>query len=229
MAIVVGSIILFFGATSIFGEIQDSINDIWGIKPKPRISWLKYLQNRFLSFSVIIGLGFLLLVSLIITASVNTVGHRIAAIFPGAYIHIFYIANEVISFVVVTLIFAVIFKVLPDAKIIWKDVIVGALVTAVLFMAGKFGISYYIGQGSIATAFGAAGSLIVLLLWVYYSSLILYFGAEFTKSYAIKYGSDILPAEYAVTKKQVEVEGNGKSVQEIENAVPDTIKLKDRK
>jgi membrane protein len=114
----------------------------------------------------------------------------------------------------VSLIFAVIFKVLPDAKIKWRDVISGALVTAVLFMAGKFAISLYIGQSDVGGTYGAAGSLVVVLLWTYYSSIILYFGAEFTKAYAVAYGSEIRPAHYAVTTKEVEVETGGKSIQD---------------
>ena len=216
MAITIGSIVLFLGATSVFSEIQDSINGIWGIKPKPKKNWLKMIQNRFLSFSVIVSFGFLLLVSLTISAIIDGMGHKLQVQFPGMILGVFYVLNLVATLVIITLIFAVIFKVLPDAKIKWKDVTIGSLLTAVFFMLGKFAISYYIANSNVTTAFGATGSVLVLIVWVYYSSLILYLGAEFTKSYAIKYGSEILPSEYAVTTKQVEIETDKQSIQEKE-------------
>lgn len=129
---------------------------------------------------------------------------------------LFYILNMVVTLIVISLIFGVIFKVLPDAIIKWRDIILGSVVTSILFMLGKLGISIYIGQSNIGSTYGAAGSLVILLLWTYYSSLILYFGAEFTKSYAMKYGSEILPAHYAVTTKKIEVETAGRSVQDNE-------------
>ncbi len=216
IAAIIGFITLLFAATTVFAEIQDSINTIWGLKPKPKRGWLKMLTNRVLSFSVIISLGFLLVVSLGVTAIIDALSKRLQAFFPDIAVMIFYIINQVVTLLVVTVIFAVVFKVLPDAKIRWKDVFAGALVTAVLFMLGKFAISFYISQASIGTTYGAAGSLVVLLVWTYYSSLILYFGAEFTKAYAVKYGLPIYPNEYAVTVKQVEVETGKKSVQQKE-------------
>ena len=218
-AITIGSIVLFLGATSVFSEIQDSINDIWGIKPKPKKNWLKMIQNRFLSFSVIVSFGFLLLVSLSVSALIDGMGLKLQARFPGMILSVFYAVNLVATLLITTLIFAVIFKVLPDAKIKWKDVIVGSLLTGLLFMLGKFAISFYISKSSITTTFGAAGSVLILIVWVYYSSLILYLGAEFTKSYAVKYGSEILPSEYAVTTKLVEIETNKQSIREKENTV----------
>ena len=217
VAIIIGICALVFGATTIFAEIQDSINTIWGLKPKPKKGWLKMIQNRLLSFSVIISLGFLLLVSLAITAFVDGFSDHLASMFPDVTVVVFYIVNQIITLVVITSIFSVIFKVLPDANIKLKDVIGGAVVTALLFMLGKFGISFYISKSNVGSTYGAAGSLIVLLLWVYYSSLILYFGAEFTKAYAVKYGSPIHPNAYAVTTKEVEVETGNSSVQEKEN------------
>lgn len=212
-AAVIGGAVLLVGATSIFAEIQDSINMIWGLKPKPKKGWLKMLQNRFLSFSVIISLGFLLLVSLTISAVVDAFSNRLSIAYPGITVVFFYIINLLITFVLTAIIFGVIFKVLPDAKIKWKDVRAGAVTTAILFMLGKFAISFYIGKSNVGTTFGAAGSLVVLLLWIYYSSIILYFGAEFTKAYALEYGEPIHPNEYAVTTKQVEVETGNASVQ----------------
>ncbi|RZK39440.1 MAG: YihY/virulence factor BrkB family protein [Pedobacter sp.] len=218
LASIIGGVTLLIGATTVFGDIQDSINTIWGIKPKPKRGWLKMLQNRFLSFSVIVSLGFLLLVSLAVSAVLDGFSNRLRARFEDVSVILFYILNTAITFAVVTTIFAVVFKVLPDAKIRWKDVMAGAMVTAVLFMAGKFGISFYIGQSDVGGTYGAAGSLVILLLWAYYSSIILYFGAEFTKAYAVKYGAEIHPNAYAVTMKEVEVEQGGASIQEIEES-----------
>ncbi len=215
-AAIVGIVTLLVGATTVFAEIQDSINGIWGLKAKPRNGWLKILQNRFLSFSVIVSLGFLLLVSLVVTSLVEGLSRRLQARFSDVAVVVFYIANLVLTFGVSTSIFAVIFKVLPDARIRWKDVFAGALITAALFMAGKFGISFYIARSKIGSTYGAAGSLVVLISWVYYSAIILYLGAEFTKAYASMYGSPIMPNDYAVTTKQVEVETGKKTVQEAE-------------
>ncbi|WP_025144321.1 YihY/virulence factor BrkB family protein [Pedobacter jeongneungensis] len=214
IAFIIGLVTLLLGATSVFGDIQDSINTIWGIKPKPKRGWLKMLQNRFLSFSVIVSLGFLLLVSLGVTAVLDGFSTRLQARFADISVILFYILNTVITLGVVSAIFAVIFKVLPDANIKWRDVAAGALVTGVLFLIGKMGISLYISKSDVGSTYGAAGSLVVLLLWTYYSSIILYFGAEFTKSYAITYGSEILPNHYAVTIKEIEVEQGSKSVQD---------------
>lgn len=214
IAAVVGIGTLIVGATSVFAEIQDSINTIWGLRAKPKKGWLKLIQNRFLSFSVIISLAFVLLVSLAVTSVIDGVSDRLQARFPDVTIVVFYVVNQLITFTVISLIFGVIFKVLPDAKIKWKDVRSGAMVTAVLFMIGKFAISFYINQSNVGGTYGTAGSLVVLLLWAYYSSMILYFGAEFTKAYAVKYGSAIHPNDYAVTIKEVEVEVGKKSVQQ---------------
>jgi membrane protein len=216
VAAIIGGIALLIGATTVFAEIQDSINMIWGLKPKPKKGWLKMLRNRLLSFSVIASLGFLLLVSLAISATIDVFSNRLAAAYPDVAVVVFYIINILLTFVITTIIFAVIFKVLPDAKITWKDVRAGAITTALLFMLGKFAISFYIGKSNIGSTYGTAGSLVVLLLWVYYSSIILYFGAEFTKAYAVEYGEPIHPNSYAVTTKQVEVETGKASVQKKE-------------
>ncbi|MNL29365.1 hypothetical protein D3C87_1510460 [compost metagenome] len=172
------------------------------------------LQNRFLSFSVIVSLGFILLVSLGITTVLDGFSTRLQARYADVSVVLFYILNQLLTLVVITLIFAVIFRVLPDALIKWRDVLSGAVVTAVLFMLGKFAISIYIGQSDVGSTYGAAGSLVILLLWTYYSSIILYLGAEFTKAYAVAYGSEIRPAHYAVTTKEIEVETGNASVQQ---------------
>ncbi|MHA4843285.1 YihY/virulence factor BrkB family protein [Flavitalea antarctica] len=226
ISLVIGIITLIIGATTVFAEIQDSINMIWGLKPKPKKGWLKMLKNRLLSFSVIIGLGFLLLVSLGVSAILEALNKKLQAIFPDVTVVLFYILNLVITFSVITILFAAIFKVLPDALIKWRDVIAGSIATAILFMLGKFGISFYISQSNIGSTYGTAGSLVVLLLWVYYSAAILYFGAEFTKFYALRYGSAIHPDHYAVVTKTVEVEAeNGTSVQQATKEVKEEKKV----
>ena len=171
--------------------------------------------------------------SLVITGLVEALSNRLIHIFPNIALLLIYIFNLLITFGIVTLLFAIIFKVLPDAKIKWKDVITGAMVTAVLFMIGKFGITFYIGSTNVSTAYGTAGSFVILLLWVYYSSIILYFGAEFTKAYATTYGGLIKPNQYAVWVKQIEVEeetGSLKSQErkkkEENEGTDDTIKVK---
>ena len=203
---IVGFIALLIGATTVFAEIQDSINYIWNLKTKPEKGLVKMLLNRLLSFSIVVSLGFLSLVSLLINGLLEAMGSKLEQLFPQVAVAIIYTANLLITFVIITLLFAIIFKVLPDAKIKWKDVIIGAVVTSILFMLGKFGISFYIGNSNISTAYGTAGSLVILLIWVYYSSIILYFGAEFTKAYAATYGSRIYPSEYAVWIKHVDIE-----------------------
>ena len=233
VAAIIGGITLLIGATGVFAEIQDSINQIWGLKAKAKKGWLKMLTNRLLSFSIVVSLGFLLLVSLVISGLLEGMMDRLTEMFPNLAVIVVYIINIIITFVVTTLLFGIIFKVLPDAKIKWKDVMIGSMATAILFMLGKFGITFYIGSSDIGSTYGAAGSLVVLLVWVYYSSLILYFGAEFTKAYAANYGSRIHPNNYAVWIKQVEVEEEHGSLKQMEQKkqvenkeTPDNIHVK---
>jgi len=214
MAATIGVITLLIGATTVFGEIQDSVNSIWGLKAKPKAGIWKLVKDRLLSFGIIGSLGFLLLVSLAVTALVEGLNERLQRIFPDITVVLFYIINLVITLSVVTALFAVIFKVLPDAKIKLKDVLAGSVATAVLFMIGKFLIALYVAKSSIGTTYGTAGSFVILLVWIYYSSFILYFGAEFTKAWALKYGSEIHPSDFAVLVKRVEVEAQGVSVQQ---------------
>lgn len=208
LATIVGLATLIIGATSVFGEIQDSINLVWKLKAKPKKGrgWLKLIINRLLSFSIIISLGFLLLVSLIVNGVMDALIGKLTASFPDTQVMLAYIFNLVFTFLVTAFLFGLIFKVLPDARIKWKHVRAGAFTTALLFMGGKFLISYYLGQSKMSSAYGAAGSIIVMLLWVYYSSIILYFGAVFTRVYAIHTGSRIYPSQYAVWIEQVEIE-----------------------
>lgn len=207
MALVIGIIVLLIGATTVFGEIQDSINDIWGLKANPKAGLVKLLLTRLLSFGMIATLGFLLLVSLAATAIVESIGGRLERYFPDVMVEVFYIINLVLNLGVVTLLFAIIFKVLPDAKITWRTVWPGAIATAVLFMIGKFLISFYISKSEIGSTYGAAGSLAILLVWIYYSAMILYFGAEFTKAWAVQHHAEIKPNHYAVWEKKVTVGG----------------------
>lgn len=201
-----GFIALLVGATTVFAEIQDSINIIWGLKAKPKKGWLKMLLNRLLSFSIVVSLSFLLMVSLVVSGLAEGLSNRLLHLFPNVAIVVVYLINILITFGIVSFLFAIIFKLLPDASIEWKDVTVGAMVTSTLFIAGKFAISFYISSSDINSAYGTAGSFVIVLLWVYYSSIILYFGAEFTKAYAAAYGTVIKPSKYAVWVKQVETE-----------------------
>lgn len=215
---IIGLVTLIFGATSVFAEIQDSINMIWRLKTKPKKgrAWLKLIVDRLLSFSMIISLGFLLLVSLIVNGLMDILVNELTKKIPESKVVIAYTSNLVITFLITSFLFGLIFKVLPDAKIRWKAVRMGAFVTAALFMVGKFLIGYYLGHNRMTSAYGAAGSIIVILLWVYYSAIILYFGAAFTRVYAINNDMNIYPSQYAVWVEQVEVE-NTDSIQTLQN------------
>ncbi len=222
LAATVGLITLVAGATAIFTQIQDSINSIWKLRVKARKGWLKMLKNRFISFSLVVSLGFLLLVSLMINALVEGMMDQLQDMFPQVTVVLVYILNLTITLLLTSSLFAIIFKVLPDAIIRWRDVFVGAMFTAILFMIGKFAITLYIGKSSVGTSYGAASSLVVLLLWVYYSSIILYFGAEFTKNYASSFGSAIKPNEYAVIVQTIQLERETGTIQESEKETEET-------
>jgi membrane protein len=195
---IIGFIILFIGATGVFTEIQGSINFIWSVKAKPKKGWLKYLLNRLLSFSLVVGLGFILLVSLIVNALLTFLSDTLVKKFPHFPVGLFNLANSLIILTVITCLFAVIYKVLPDAVIAWKDAWIGSIFTAMLFLLGKFLIGYYLGKSNLGVTYGAAASVVIILAWVYYSSVILYFGAEFTKIYALHSGEGIRPKQTAV-------------------------------
>jgi membrane protein len=214
-ATVVGIITLVFGATSVFGEIQDSINYIWKLKAKPRKGrgFLKMLINRLLSFSIVVSLGFLLLVSLLINGLMDALITRLTQMFPDLTVVVVYSFNVLLTFGITSLLFGMIFKVLPDAHIAWKHVRAGAFTTAILFMLGKFLIGYYLGHSKLSSSYGTAGSVIVMLLWVYYSAMILYFGAVFTHVFAAHSGTRIYPNSYAVWVQEIEVESE-KSITE---------------
>lgn len=218
-AATVGVITLVVGATGTFAEIQDAINFIWGLKPKPKNGIVKYLMTRFLSFSLIISLGFSLLVSLVISALLDALSSRVLLYFSDATIYIFWFLNTVVVWGVIALLFSIIFKVLPDGKIRWRDSFVGAGFTSLLFMIGKYGIGLYLGNSSVGTTYGAAGSIVIIMLWVYYTALILYFGAEFTKAYTNFYGRSIQPNEYTdfrSAKAKKDIDHSGLPDQELE-------------
>ena len=214
-AMIVGLITLLIGATSVFNEIQDSINYIWKLKAKPKKGKgiIKMLLNRLLSFSVVVSLGFILLVSLMINGLMDILIHRLTNMFPQLTVIMVYAFNLILTFGITSLLFGMIFKVLPDARIKWKQVRAGAFTTAALFMVGKFLIGFYLGHSKLSSTYGTAGSAIVLLLWVYYSAMILYFGAVFTHVYATHSGSRIYPNNYAVWVQEIEVESE-KSIQD---------------
>lgn len=195
---VIGVVILIIGATGVFTEIQDSINYIWSVKAKPQKGWLHLIMNRVISFSLIVSFGFILLVSLVIHALVDFLHTTLLNFFDEVTVYLFQGINYIFLFVVISFLFAIIFKVLPDASIKWKDAFIGAAFTSILFLVGKFLIGFYLSQSNIGVTFGTAASIVLLLLWVYYSSIILFFGAEFTKVYALHYGSGIQPDSSAV-------------------------------
>jgi membrane protein len=194
---VIGVVTLLFGASGVFGQLQTSLNAIWNVQPKPGRGILGVVQDRILSFGFILVVGFLLLISLVLTAAIAVVGEWFSGMLPGIQ-PLAHIVNFVLSLALVTLLFAMIFKFLPDAKVAWHDVWIGAFITAMLFIVGKFALGLYLGKSAVGSSYGAAGSLIVLLLWVYYSSQILFFGAEFTQVYANRFGSRLAPADNAV-------------------------------
>lgn len=206
LSLVISIVVLLIGASAIFTEIQDTLNIIWRVKPKPKKGFIKLIKNRILSFSMIISLGFLLIVSLIINGVVAAISERLKIYFPDITVALVLVFNVVLTFIIITVLFGIIFKFLPDARISWKDVRVGAIATALLFMLGRFLIGLYLQLAGTGSSFGAAGSVVVILTWVYYTAAILYFGAEFTQVYAEKFGSSIRPAPYAVHVVQREEE-----------------------
>jgi membrane protein len=192
--VAIGTLILT--ATGLFIELQNDLNAIWGVEEKPGQGIWGFLKNRLLSFAMVVVIGFLLLVSLVVSAALAAVGKYFSAMVPG--LNVFWtIVNAVVSFGVITVLFAMIFKVLPDVKIAWRDVWIGAGLTSLLFTAGKSLLGLYLGRNSTVTTYGAAGSLVLLLLWVYYSAQILFLGAEFTRAFANHFGVHLQPKAHA--------------------------------
>jgi len=197
LAAVLGVITLLAGAAGVIGQLQDALNTIWEVTPKPGRGVIGFLKDRFLSLAAVLGLGFLLLVSLVLSTLLTALAAFFIGLMP-ALAPALEAANFVVSLVVIALLFALIFKFLPDAKIAWGDVWVGTALTALLFTLGKFLLGFYLGRSGITSTYGAVGSLVALLVWVYYSAQIVFFGAEFTKAYANRFGSRIVPSRDAV-------------------------------
>ena len=197
LATVISTALLFFGATTVFAELKDALNSVWGVVVKPGRPFLTLLHDRFFSFSIVLAIGFLLLVSLVLSVLLTAFGAYL-----GSRIQLHPVLVQtfemIISFAVITGLFAMIFKLMPNVRLRWRDVWLGAVATSLLFTLGKFVIGYYLATTSVASSFGAAGSIVVVLAWIYYSACILFFGAELTKGYARKFGSGIVPNSRAV-------------------------------
>lgn len=228
MTTIIGIAVILFSATTIFASIQESLNTIWGIKPKPKKSWLKLIKNRLLSFSVIVALGFILLVTMSVSSLVGLLNAKLIAYFPDVTVFVFQIIGIIINIVFTSIVFLLIFKMLPDAKIKFRDVAIGAFVTTILFLIGQYAISIYLGSSKIASLYGATASILLLLVWVYYSATIVYIGAEFTKAWADELGGKIYPDEYAVSTRIIEVQEDkpvsDKKKQVIDKSSDDNIK-----
>ncbi|HVW27151.1 MAG TPA: YihY/virulence factor BrkB family protein [Polyangiaceae bacterium] len=194
----IGVIVLLLGASGVFGELQSSLNTIWSVEPKPGRGISGVIRDRFFSFTMVLGVAFLLLVSLIVSAALSAVGHVFSSSLPGGDV-LWQVLNVAFSIVIITLLFALIFKVVPDIDIQWRDVWLGAFVTALLFSAGKFLLALYLGRAGMTSSYGAAGSLVALAAWVYYAAQILFLGAEFTQVHANQRGSRVKPSENAVS------------------------------
>jgi membrane protein len=201
---VIGIAILVFAATTIFTDMQDSMNIIWDLKPRSGKTFQQKIKNRFFSFLIVAGLGLLMLLFLIANSLLEGFRSQLSEMFPQIQVTIVYVVNQVITFFIVTFLFAFVFRVLPDAVLSWKDVRTGALFSAMLFMAGRFGLSIYLKNSNIGSAYGSASSLIILLVWIFYSAIILYLGAEYTKAYYLRNNPEIKPKDF------IELKGSGK-------------------
>ena len=201
LATVIGIITLLIGAGGVVGQLQESLNTIWEVEAKPKSGLWGLLRTRFVSFALVLGVGFLLLVSLLISAALTAMIQVMRGMLPGGEV-LWHGLEFLVSLGLITLLFALIYKVLPDVEIAWRNVWIGAGMTALLFTVGKFLLGLYLGQKGITSPYGAAGSLVLVLLWVYYSGLIFFFGAAFTKVYASRYDADARPAAQAIPKKK---------------------------
>lgn len=195
---IVGGAVLVIGATGVFTEVQGSINYIWSIQAKPKKGWLYLLISRLISFSLIVVFGFISMVSLVINSLMDLLSDYLVHHFSHFTVYFFYVVNLLLILAVTVLLFTIMFRVLPDAIMSWRDAFIGAFFTGVLFLVGKLLIGVYLGHSNIGRMYGAAASMMVILVWVYYSSIILYFGAEFTKTHAMRHGKGIRPNDNAV-------------------------------
>jgi membrane protein len=198
IASIISVVVLLFGASGLFAQLQDALNTIWEVQPKPNLGLWTIIRTRFLSFTMVLGVGFLLLVSLILSAGLAGVVNFFGHLLPGVGF-LLQLTNFILSFVVTTVLFGLIYKVLPDAKITWSDVWIGAIITSLLFSIGRFLLGLYLGNSSFGSTYGAAGSAVIILAWVNYAAQILFFGAEFTQVYARRFGSQIVPDKNAIS------------------------------
>ena len=206
-----GAVTLLIGAGGVVGQLQTSLNKIWGVEPKPGQGIWGFIRQRFISYAMVLAVGFLLLVSLVVTALLTVLSQFMGSMIGGAAF-VGHLLDIVVSFAFVTLLFAMIYKFVPDIQIQWKDVWIGAALTSILFTIGKFLIGLYLGSSGVTSPYGAAGSLITVLLWVYYSALIFLLGAEFTKGYSDAFGSGVVPAENAeISQEQAKRERNART------------------
>lgn len=205
LATTVGVGTLLFGATTFFATLQESLNDIWNLKPKPKNGLMQWLKTRVLSLGLVLSVGFLLLVSLVLSAGLAAVGTYLRGLLPDVTVVLFFVVDLVLSLVLISVVFALLFRYLPDARVAWRNVWPGAILTAVLFIIGKYLIGLYVAKADPGSAYGAAGSVVVLLVWVYYSALLVFFGAEFTQEFLARFGEKIQPKEYAVAVVEQEL------------------------
>ncbi len=222
-ASIIGIITMIIGATGVFAEIQSSINFMWGIKTKSKRGILKYFINRSLAFLILLGMGLLLIISLLINSIIQSFSYRINEKFPFFPTELASNLNTIFIFVILSILFAVIFKVLPDAIIHWKDALIGSIFTSVLFMFGKWAIGFYLSVVTLGSTYGAAASLVIILLWVYYSAIIIYFGAEFTHMYALHAGKGITASKNAVFIQHREVRVKVQNKEQQQHLHNDTI------
>lgn len=197
--------VLIFASTTFFATLQESLNSVWNLKPKPTNSIMKMIKVRLFSFGIVLSIAFLMLLSLVLSTALSILSGYLSDVFPDIGYFFIRLVHFIVSVGVISVLFALIYKYLPDATIRWKDVWVGAIVTSLLFTLGKFLISFYISKSDPGSAYGAAGSIIIILVWIYYSSLIVFFGSELAQQYADKFGQHIRPKEHAVFVKTVEV------------------------
>lgn len=200
LSTVIGIGTLLFGATGVFYQLKVALNEIWKIEPNPKAKIWKIVTDRALSFAFVLVIGFLLLISFMVTAAIGALNNYLRSMFPDILVYLVYMMDFIVSVGIISILFALMFKYLPDAKIRWKTVWIGAVLTATLFVIGKLLLSLYFGQADPGSTYGAAGTIVLILLWVSYSSLILFFGAEFTYVYAEWYGIGIEPKDIAVKK-----------------------------
>jgi membrane protein len=219
LATVIAAVTALFGATGVFAQLQNALNKIWNVEAKPGRGIMGFVKTRIASFGMILGIGFLLLVSLVVSAGLSAVNTYMTGLMPGAEV-LFTILSFVVSLALITLLFAMIYRFLPDVRIAWRDVWVGAAATSLLFTIGKFLIGLYLGRSSVASVFGAAGSLVIVLLWIYYSTQILFFGAEMTQVYARHRGSQIVPDRDAVKVREVKEVIDANDANENEKGAP---------